>query len=105
MNDIAIAYTTVNTLQNAEILAEQAVREHYAACVNIIPQVKSIYIWNDKLEKSSECIILFKTSKQRLSALQAWLLQQHPYAVPAVLCGKINATQAFSEYIDEQVSE
>lgn len=64
---LCIVYTTISTLQEAETLAEQAVVEKYAACVNIIPDAISVYEWEGKLEKNQECLMLLK---QRLLKLK-----------------------------------
>jgi periplasmic divalent cation tolerance protein len=48
----------------------------------MIPKVASMYIWNDKIKKSEEMIMIFKTSIDKLDALQDWLEAHHPYDVP-----------------------
>jgi len=53
-----------------------------AACVTILPGVKSSYWWKDKIETSSEEILLFKTSGSRLSQLQKLVQKNHPFEVP-----------------------
>ena len=106
MNKIALLYTTISSLEDAENLAEKAVTEKYAACVSIIPQALSIYIWEGKVEKSAECLLLFKTDSTRINDLQKWLKELHPYVLPAVLKGNIESSSEFYHYIhDCTVSE
>ncbi len=103
MNEIALLYTTVGSLEAAEKLAEKAVTEKYAACVNIIPQAISVYMWEGKVEKSSECLLLFKTVSARLNELKTWLENHHSYALPAILTGTVKSSLEFQEYIQANI--
>ena len=77
MLSIAFLYTTVNDKKLAEQLAEDAVREKRAACVNIIPGAVSVYAWEGNIEKSAECLLLFKTTTDNLKALESWIKTKH----------------------------
>ena len=98
-NQISIIYTTCASKQDAERLAEQAVLDKYAACVNIIPGATSVYEWDGKIEKDQEYLLLFKTDVTRVNDLYAWLQDNHPYEVPAILQGDANTSENFYEYI------
>ncbi len=100
---ISIVYTTIATLKEAETLAEQAISEKYAACVNIIPGAVSVYEWEGKLEKSQECLLLFKTTNAKAKELKQWILEKHPYSVPAILCGSIDTSSDFHAYVQSKV--
>ncbi|HXH55623.1 MAG TPA: divalent-cation tolerance protein CutA [Gammaproteobacteria bacterium] len=99
MREIAILYTTVGSLQDAEKLAKQMVTEKYAACVNIIPNAISIYAWEEKIEQSSECLMIFKTDVSKANDLQERISREHPYTLPAILQGNINASSDFYQFI------
>ena len=101
---IELLYTTVSSEAEAKDLAKTALRQRYAACVNIIPQAISLYEWEGKIEESSECLVIFKTSALQILLLKEWLMQNHPYTVPAILNGAINASQTFAQYIQESTS-
>jgi len=100
---LAIVYTTIATLQEAETLAQQAVAERYAACVNIIPGSISVYEWEGKLEKNQESLLLFKTMNAKAEELKQWILEKHPYSVPAILCGSIDTSSDFYAYVQSKV--
>jgi periplasmic divalent cation tolerance protein len=100
MREIAVLYTTIGSLQNAEKLAKQMVTEKYAACVNIIPNALSIYAWEGNIEQSSECLIIFKTDISKVKDLQERIRSEHPYTVPAILQGNINASSDFYQFIN-----
>ena len=65
--------------------AESLVRESLAACVNIIPGIKSIYQWEGKLEQSTEVMAFIKSTTAAWPALEARLRELHPYAVPEII--------------------
>lgn len=68
-----------------EALAERAVEERLAACVNLIPGVRSVYRWEGAVHRDAETLAVLKTTPAALGALQARVLELHPYDVPEFL--------------------
>jgi periplasmic divalent cation tolerance protein len=66
----------------ARQLAGAILKARVAACVNIIPGLESHYWWQGKLDQSAEVLLLIKTTKGKLKALQKLVLQKHPYDTP-----------------------
>ena len=60
MTDKIVVLTTCDSAERAEQLARHLVERRVAACVNILPQVHSIYRWNDKVEKAAEWLLVIK---------------------------------------------
>ena len=77
-----IALVTAPNLKTARELVQAALRDRLVACANIIPGLESHYWWKEKLERSPEVLILFKTSKSRVLELQAMVASKHPYTTP-----------------------
>jgi len=77
-----IVLTTVGENYDARALAKTLVEQHLAACVNILPNLFSVYRWQGKITGDYEQILLIKTDSERLVALQETLLGEHPYDVP-----------------------
>lgn len=69
----------------AQQIAETLVGEQLAACVNIMAPCRSVYRWQGKLENASEVPLQIKTTAVAYPALQARLLQLHPYEVPEII--------------------
>jgi periplasmic divalent cation tolerance protein len=69
----------------AESLAHGLVSKRLAACVNVLPGIRSIYRWENELEDESEVLLLIKTASARLAELEAWLNKHHPYEVPELV--------------------
>lgn len=99
MKEICLIYTTISSQSEAESLAEQAVTKSLAACVNIIPGATSVYAWERKIEKSQEYLMIFKTDILQAETLQAWIISNHPYSVPAILRGNVKASDDFFAYV------
>jgi periplasmic divalent cation tolerance protein len=86
-----IVLTTVGGGFDARGLAEQLVEVKLAACVNIIPQLYSVYRWQGRVEQDDEQLLLIKTSAEKLDALQEKLLSLHPYETPELVVLPIEA--------------
>jgi periplasmic divalent cation tolerance protein len=78
----------LTTAPNAEVggvIARTLVEERLAACVNVIPGVRSIYRWEDDIQDDPEVVLIIKTQADRCEALAARIEDLHPYDVPEVL--------------------
>lgn len=75
-------------------LAKTLVTERLAACVNLVPAVRSFYVWEDKLQDDSEVLLIIKTTADRYPALEARVKALHPYQVPEIIALPILRGQA-----------
>ena len=82
---IVLALSTFPDRETAQRISNQLVTEKLAACANILPAVKSIYRWKDKIESGTETLVFFKLSEDRQSAFQEKLRSLHPYDVPEII--------------------
>lgn len=96
---IMILYTTIGTIEEAEKLAEIALSHKLAACVNILSNGQSIYLWEGKIEKNNECYLIFKTDANHIDNLETLLLKHHPYKVPAILKWECKTSDDFYDYV------
>jgi periplasmic divalent cation tolerance protein len=77
-----IVLTTVGAAFDAGALARELVEQRLAACVNVIPQIQSVYRWQGRIESDAEQLLLIKTVEERVDALQSALMARHPDEVP-----------------------
>lgn len=98
IKSIALLYTTIDTIENANSLANQAISSNYAACVNILP-ITSVYKWNNEIENSQEFSLIFKTTPQNIAALEALISESHPYDIPAIIKFNGTTSEDFFEYL------
>lgn len=92
-----IVFTTVPTAEEAEALAEAIVQARLAACVQIVPQMVSVYEWEGNLEKEPEVLLIIKTVTGRYDQLEAFIKANHSYTVPEITA--IEAVRASAEYL------
>ena len=81
MSPYRVAFVTTANAEESERIASALVTEGLAACVNIIPGITSIYRWEGKLEKDSECKLVIKTREEHIEALIARVVELHSYDV------------------------
>jgi periplasmic divalent cation tolerance protein len=81
----AIVLVTAPDLKTARALAKSALQAKLIACANLVPKIESHYRWQGTIESSSEVLLLLKTSKTKLPALEKFILAAHPYETPEFL--------------------
>jgi uncharacterized protein involved in tolerance to divalent cations len=87
----AIVLVTAPDLKTARKLAGAALAEKLIACANLVPKIESHYRWQGKIESSTEILMVLKTQKSRLKALEKLILARHPYETPEFLVLPVSA--------------
>ena len=85
MTDKIVALSTCSSAEEAEKVARRLVEKRLAACVNLLPGVRSFFRWNGVVEDSPEHLLVIKTSRQRFPRLRAELEKVHSYEVPELI--------------------
>jgi len=75
---------------SAVSLAQAIINKKVAACVNVLPEVTSIYEWKGEVKQDSETLLLIKTTSSRYADLHALICESHPYELPEVIAVPIN---------------
>ncbi len=81
----AVVLVTAPDLRLARRLAQSALRARLAACVSLVPKIESHYWWQGKVARGAEVLMILKTARRRLAALEEHLLERHPYDTPEVV--------------------
>ncbi|MGH9338992.1 MAG: divalent-cation tolerance protein CutA [Acidobacteriota bacterium] len=103
MTPVRILFSTIDSFEVAEKIANQLVEERLAACVNIIPKLTSVYKWKGEVEHASEHLLIIKTVERRLNLLMKRLKELHPYEIPEIIAFPIE--QGYLPYLEWVVSE
>ena len=82
---IKIIQTTTDSIKIAESLSELLLSNNASPCVQIISNVKSVYQWKDKLEHSSEILLLIKTIPENVQKCKNIILKHHNYDTPELI--------------------
>jgi periplasmic divalent cation tolerance protein len=85
MERALIVYTTFPDEETGLFVGEALVREGLAACVNLIPGMRSVYAWKGAIERGHEVVGIVKSREGRAGALKEALVRLHPYETPIVL--------------------
>lgn len=80
-----VCLSTFPTPDKAAEIARILVDEQLAACVNLIPAVRSIYRWQGAVSDDTETLAIIKTTTERYDALASRLVALHPYEVPELI--------------------
>ncbi len=80
-----IVLTTTPNSEEAETLARKIVEAKLAACVQILPQMKSVYFWDGKIQTDAEHLLLIKTSDAKFDELEKFIQANHSYEVPEIV--------------------
>src|SRR5579862_3272631 len=98
MTDKKLVLTTCASLEEARKISSALIERQLAACVNIVPQIESVYRWQGKVEEAREWLLLIKTTAERFPAVRDALLELHSYDVPE--CVAIAAEDGSAGYLD-----
>jgi len=79
-----IVLTTTSNISSAELLAQKIVNAKLAACVQILPQMRSIYFWHGKVQNEPEHMLVIKTIAERFDDLREFIVANHGYDTPEI---------------------
>jgi periplasmic divalent cation tolerance protein len=99
-----VVLTTIGTADDAEALARVLVQENLAACVGILPGMRSIYQWKGETASDDECQLIIKTAAARVEALRGRLHQLHPYELPEFLVLPVSGSTEYLRWIAEHTA-
>jgi periplasmic divalent cation tolerance protein len=97
-DDAIVVFMTAANGEEATRLAEMLVGAHLAACVQILPEMESVYRWQGKIERSSEVLLLAKTTRGKFDELEREVRALHSYDTPEIVAVPIVAGSA--PYLD-----
>ena len=80
-------------------LAGRLVDEGLAACVNLIPTVRSVYRWEGEVHDGHEALAIVKTTAPALSALERRIRELHPYEMPEFLVLAVDGSEAYLDWV------
>lgn len=93
-----MVFVTCPNNKVAENIANILLKKKLAACVNIIPKIKSLYWWEGKVEKGNEILIIIKTKSELFKKVENEVKRNHPYKVPEIVSVKID--KGFKKYLN-----
>lgn len=105
MTDKQIVLSTAGSEDEARKIARHLLERQLAACVNIIPQIESVYRWQGKIETAREWLLLIKTRAETFSAVREAIQELHSYDLPeCIAIGIENGSVEYLEWIADSLS-
>ncbi len=102
-----IVLVTAPSAESAEAIAHSLVEQKLAACVNLIPQVRSIYSWQGAVQSDEEILLVIKTRRQLFDEKLVPAVQAlHPYEVPEIIALPIDmGARGYLDWIRQETLE
>lgn len=97
MTDIIVVFTTMNSEKEAKKLAYLLVEEKLAACVNLVPKIKSFYEWDGEVHNETEHLLIIKAPRSKVDRLRSFIDKVHPYEVPEFVA--LNVEESLPDYM------
>ena len=103
--DCVMVWTTIGSSTDGQNLASVLVGERLAACVNVLSEMESVYLWKGTIESDRERQVIMKTTTGRVPALEARLRELHDYDVPEfVVVPIVGGSEAYLQWIRESTA-
>jgi periplasmic divalent cation tolerance protein len=97
MTGASVVLVSASSQNEAEKIARELVQTKLAACVSIIPNMRSIYTWEDKVEDSEEYLLIIKTRGELFEQVKQAIQVLHSYKIPEII--SLPITHALDDYI------
>jgi len=100
-----VVLVTAPNLKTARALTGIVLEQRLAACVNLVPRLESHYWWQGQLEQGNEVLMILKTTRSRLNALEKCILSNHPYDTCEILALPLaSGTKRYLKWIKDSVT-
>ena len=100
--NVSIVLVTAPDIKTARAVARAALAARLIACANLLPKIESHYRWLGKIESAAEVLLIMKTRKRNLRALEKLVLARHPYDTPEFLVLPVSGgAKKYLDWIEE----
>ncbi len=97
MGPYIVCIVTIDEIDKAASMARAIVEQQLAACVNIVPQIRSIYTWKGAIHDEQEVLLVIKTRDELFEELKEAVKNLHPYEVPEIIA--LNIEKGLPDYL------
>ncbi|MDA0737581.1 MAG: divalent-cation tolerance protein CutA [Nitrospirae bacterium] len=101
-----VVLVTTSSEEEAIVLGKMLVHQRLVACVNILPKMKSIFQWENKVAEEEECLMILKTVKPLFHFLEKAIIAQHSYDVPEIIALPIvDGSESYLTWVHEMTQK
>ena len=90
MSEAIVVFMTAANADEARRIAERLIETHLAACVQILPEIESIYRWKNEVQREKEVLLLAKSTETRFEELEKEVRAMHSYETPEIMAVPVN---------------
>lgn len=106
MTDKIVVLSACGSAEEAETIARKLVESRVAACVNVVPGVRSIYRWKEAVEDANEWLLLIKSRRDLFDRLRGELEKLHSYETPEVVAlTVVDGSPAYLAWLEKELGE
>ncbi len=100
---VLLCFCSCPDSETAQRIADVLVDKRLAACVNVLPGMRSVYRWRGAIERADEVLLLIKTTRAQFEPLLARVASLHPYEPPELVAVEVAAgLPAYLDWVVEQ---
>lgn len=104
--DYVCVFITAPNITVARKIAVTALSERLVACANLMPKLESHYWWKGQLESSTEVLVIFKTTKDKVAGLERCVVKSHPYDTPEfIVMDVVHGTEKYLSWISSSLEK
>jgi periplasmic divalent cation tolerance protein len=104
--DYVCVFVTTPNISVARKIAVAVLSERLVACANLLPKIESHYWWKGQLESSTEVLVLFKTTKEKVADLERSIVKLHPYDTPEFVAVQLDhGAEKYLNWISNSVEK
>jgi periplasmic divalent cation tolerance protein len=105
MTDKIVVLSTCGSAKEAAKIARALVEKKLAACVSVMPEVRSVYRWKDAIEEEQESLLVIKSSRGLFNQLRAEIEKLHSYEVPEIIAVPIvDGSEGYLEWLNRELA-
>jgi periplasmic divalent cation tolerance protein len=105
VTDKIVVLTTCNSQEQGAHMARHLIEHRLAACVNILPGVRSFYRWKDNIENTAEVMLVIKSRRDVFNKLSEAIAQVHTYEIPEVIAlPVVDGSEAYLNWLDGELA-
>ncbi len=103
--EFCIILITASSMDEGEKITDSLVENHLAACVNLVPSVKSVFFWEGKTDQQSEVLLIAKSRMSLISQITEHVKNIHSYSVPEIIAIPIvGGSEDYLKWVEETTS-
>lgn len=100
-----IINSTTATKEDAVLISKELLNKNLIACCNIVPNVTSLYKWNNELIEDSECLMIMKTKTELFPKVKEEIKKLHKYDIPEIICTPVvNGNEEYLNWVNLQIN-